>query len=266
VRWQPLREKTKRILGVYTWLVYAFLYVPILVLMFYSFNRSRMITVWEGFSFHWYTKMFSNPDIWSAAKNSITIALITTLISSIIGTLAALSLHRYRFPGKKYIHLLYYVPIVIPPIIVAVALLSMFAWLKITLGIATITTGHVMMTISFVTLIVLARLHGFDTSLEEAAMDLGATEWQTFWRVTFPLIVPSILAGALLTFTISLDEFVMTFFTTGPGISTLPILIYSMVRVGVSPEVNALSTVLLLSTVVLVFLGEKWRGQFGQAE
>lgn len=255
-----MRERTRKILQAYSILVYLFLYVPIIVLMVYSFNSSELITAWEGFTLRWYEKMFQNGAIFDAAKNSVLIALLTTVFSCIIGTMAALALHRYKFPARQWIDSLFYLPVVMPPIIVAVALLAVFAWSKITLGIATITIGHVVMTISFVTLIVLARLQGFDRSLEEAAMDLGANEWVTFWRVTLPQIFPSILAGGLLTFTISLDEFVMTFFTTGPGINTLPILIYSMVKSGVTPEINALSTILILITVIFVFLGEKWRG------
>ncbi|RNB87289.1 ABC transporter permease [Brevibacillus fluminis] len=255
-----MRAKTRKILQVYSILVYMFLYIPIAVLIVYSFNDSEIITVWQGFTLRWYHKMFGNGAIFDAAQNSILIACLTTVFSSIVGTMAALVLHRHKIPGKKIIDTLFYIPIVIPPIIVAVALLAMFAWAKITLGIGTITVGHVVMTISFVTLIVLARLQGFDKTLEEAAMDLGANNWVTFWRVTLPLIAPSIFAGALLTFTISLDEFVMTFFTTGPGINTLPILIYSMVKTGVTPEVNALSTVLILLTVLIVFVAEKWRG------
>lgn len=161
--------------------------------------------------------------------------------------------------------MLFYIPIVIPPIIIGVSLLALFAKFKITLGLGTVIPGHVVLTTSFVTLLVLARLHGFDRSLEDAARDLGANGWQTFSKITLPLIFPSLLAGALLSFTISMDEFVIAFFTTGPGSSTLPVMIYSMVRTGVTPEINALSTVMIIVTIVLVFLGEKWRGSLGKS-
>ncbi|KGX91779.1 ABC transporter permease [Pontibacillus marinus] len=255
-----MRARTKKVLFSWTILVYIFFYVPILILMIYSFNDSKISTSWQGFTFDWYNKLFSNSAIGSAVLNSLTVALFTTLISLIIGTTAAIALYRYDFPGKKYIDLLFYLPIVIPPIIIGVALLTVYARLKVALGIQTIIPGHVVLTTPFVTMLVMSRLQGFDHSLEDAAKDLGANAWNTFWRVTLPLIFPSILSGALLSFTISVDEFVVSFFTTGPGASTLPVMIYSMVRTGVTPEINALSTIMILVTVFVVLLAEKWRG------
>ncbi len=228
--------------------------------MAFSFNDSKVGTVWTGFTFDWYKSLFSNDQIISAVTNSLIIAVITTLIATVFGTLAALAIHRYNFPGKKAFNFLFYIPVVIPDIIVAVALLALYGWLDITLGISTVFPGHVAITISYVMLVVIARLAGLDASLEEAAKDLGANEWQTFWKVTFPLIFPGVLAGALLAFTISLDEFVISYFTTGPGSDTLPVLVYSMVRLGVSPEINALSTIMVLLIVIMVVItGRKMR-------
>lgn len=249
-----MRPKTKRILFVFTTLIFLFFYVPIIILMAFSFNDSKVGTVWTGFTFDWYKSLISNDQIISAVTNSLIIAVITTLIATLFGTLAALAIHRYNFPGKNAINFLFYIPVVIPDIIVAVALLALYGWLDVTLGISTVFPGHVAITISYVMLVVIARLAGLDSSLEEAAKDLGANEWQTFWKVTFPLIFPGILAGALLAFTISLDEFVISYFTTGPGSDTLPVLVYSMVRMGVSPEINALSTIMVLTIVIMVIV------------
>lgn len=247
-----MRPKTKRILSIYSILVFAFFYIPILVLMVFSFNDSTVGTVWTGFTFEWYKKLISNKQIIDAAINSLFIATVTTVISTVLGTLAALALHRYRFPGKQAVDFLFYIPVIIPDIVVAVALLALFGLLKVELGLLTIIPGHVVIATSFVMLVVFARLAGLDRSVEEAAKDLGANEFTTFFRVTLPLISPGVLAGALLAFTISLDEFVIAFFSSGPGSSTLPVLVYSMVRKGVSPEVNALSTILILTIVIVV--------------
>ncbi|MRH41712.1 ABC transporter permease subunit [Aquibacillus halophilus] len=248
-----MRPKTKKILFVFTTLVFMFFYIPIIILMAFSFNDSKVGTVWTGFTFKWYGSLFSNEAIINSVTNSLIIAVVTTLIATVFGTLAALAIHRYNFPGKQAINFLFYIPVVIPDIIVAVALLALYGWLDVTLGIATVFPGHVAITISYVMLVVIARMAGLDASLEEAAKDLGANEWQTFWKITFPLIFPGVLAGALLAFTISLDEFVISYFTTGPGSDTLPVLVYSMVRLGVSPEINALSTIMVLLIVIMVF-------------
>lgn len=261
-----LKAKTKKLLGTWSVLVYLFFYIPILVLIVYSFNDSKISTSWNGFTFDWYQKLATNDALIVSIINSLIVASISTFFSLIIGTCAALALNRYNFPGKKYIDLLFYVPIVIPPIIIGVSMLVLFAWLHVSLGLSTVIPGHVVLSTSFVTLLVLTRLHGFDNSLEEAAKDLGANGWQTFWKVTFPLIFPSIIAGGLLSFTISIDEFVIAFFTTGPGSNTLPVMIYSIVRTGITPEINALSTIMIIVTVIVVFLGEKWRGSLGDEQ
>lgn len=249
-----MRAKTRKVLFIYSLVVFAFLYIPIIVLIVFSFNDSKLGTVWTGFTFDWYTKLFSNSHIHAALLNSLFVAMITTILSTIFGTLAALALYRYTFVGKRSIDFLFLIPVIIPDIVIAVALLAIYGLLNINLGLLTVIPGHVVWGISFVMLVVLARLSGLDRSLEEAAKDLGANEWQTFWRVTFPLIFPGILAGALLTFTLSLDEFEVAFFTAGPGSSTLPVLVYSMVRLGVSPEINALSTILILVVIIAIII------------
>ena len=247
-----MRERTKKSLFIFSLFVFAFFYIPILILIIFSFNDSKLGTVWTGFTFDWYVKLFHNSQIIEAFFNSLFIAVVTTIISTIIGTLAALALHRYTFLGKSSINTLFLVPVIIPDIVIGVSLLVVYGLLDIQLGLFTIIPGHVVWGISFVALIVLSRMSGLDQNLEEAAKDLGANEWQTFWRVTFPLIFPGILAGALLTFTMSFDEFEVAFFTSGPSSTTLPVLVYSMVRMGISPEINALSTILILVVVAAI--------------
>jgi len=259
-----MRQRTRKLLLIYSTAVFAFLYIPIIVLMVFSFNDSKLGTVWTGFTFDWYIKLFNNSQIIDALFNSLFVAVITTVLSVIFGTLAALVLHRYIFIGKKVIDFLLLIPIIIPDIVIGIALLVIYGILNMKLGLFTVIPGHVVWGISFVALVVLARMSGFDRSLEEAAKDLGANEWQTFWKVTFPLIFPGILAGSLIVFTMSLDEFEVAFFTSGPGSSTLPVLIYSMVRHGVSPEINALSTiliVLIMTAIVIWGLSMKRKGR-----
>jgi spermidine/putrescine transport system permease protein len=234
--------------------MFLFLYIPIIVLMVFSFNDSKVSTVFTGFTFEWYGKLISNQHIWSSLKNSLIIASISTLIASILGTTAALAFNKYKFPGKKALDLFYYTPIIIPDIILGIALLSLYGWLNITLGFKTVIPGHVAITTSYVMLVVLARLHGFDRSLEEAAKDLGANGWKTFIKVTLPIIFPGVLAGSLLAFTISLDEFVISYFTGGPKSTTLPVYVYTMISKGVSPEINALSAILILLIVAVVLI------------
>ncbi|GAJ98275.1 ABC transporter permease [Geomicrobium sp. JCM 19055] len=249
-----MRKKTIIILGIFSVMVFLFFYIPLFVVMAFSFNDSSVGTVWTGFTTQWYESLFSNRQILSAVQNSLYIAVVTTIISTILGTLAAIALYRYNFPGKRFLNVIFYIPVAMPEIVVGISLLALYAMVGMTLGLNTVFPGHVVMATSFVMLVVMARLHGFDPAMEEAAKDLGANKWQTFWRVTFPLIFPGVLAASLLAFTISLDEFVVAFFTTGPGSNTLPVLIYSMVRRGVSPEINALSTIMLIFIVIVVLI------------
>ena len=231
---------------------YLFLYAPIVILVVFSFNTSRFVTSWAGFGFRWYGELFQNEAIATALKNSLIVALASTLISTVFGTMVALVMERHQFFGKLAFDALLYLPIIIPDIAMAVMLLLFFVMSSIQLSLATIIIAHVAFNISFVAIVVRARLVGFDRSLEEAAQDLGANELQTFWHVTLPLLLPGILAGALLAFTLSLDDFVITFFTAGVGSTTLPLRIYSMVKLGITPEINAISTLMLLASMILV--------------
>jgi spermidine/putrescine transport system permease protein len=233
---------------------YLFLYAPIVILVAFSFNSSRFVTTWEGFSLRWYSELFQNEAMATALKNSLIVAVVSTVVSTVFGTMVALVMERHRFPGKLAFDALLYLPIIIPDIAMAVMLLLFFVMAKFTLSLTTIIISHVAFNISFVAVVVRARLVGFDRSLEEAAQDLGANELQTFWHVTLPLLMPGILGGALLAFTLSLDDFVITFFTAGVGSTTLPLRIYSMVKLGITPEINAVSTLLLVASMTLVMM------------
>jgi putrescine transport system permease protein len=231
---------------------FAFLYLPILVLIVYSFNASRLVTVWGGFSTRWYGELFRNEALMDAAWITIRIAFATAALATILGTLAALALTRSgRFRGRGVFTGLIYAPIVMPEVITGLALLLFFVAIGMDRGFWTVTLAHTTFAMCFVTVVVQARLVTFDRSLEEAALDLGATPLRAFLTVTLPVIAPAVLAGFLLSFTLSLDDLVIASFTTGPGATTLPIRIYSQVRLGVTPEINAAATLL----VALVTLG-----------
>jgi spermidine/putrescine transport system permease protein len=242
-------------------LVFLFLYAPIAVLILFSFNSTRSTQVWTGFSFEWYGQLLSDPTILQALRTSLVVGVIATLIATVIGTLTALALSRHRFRGQTVADSAIYAATVMPEIVVGVSLLvffvSVFIPMGIELGITTIVIAHVAFTISFVTIVVRARLAGMDRSVEEAAQDLGASPVQTFFRVTLPLILPGVMAGGLLAFTLSFDDFVITYFISGVGSSTLPLKIYSMIKFGVSPVINALSTVVLVATLFLIFGGSR---------
>jgi putrescine transport system permease protein len=225
---------------------FAFLYLPILILVVYSFNASRLVTVWGGFSTQWYAALFRNEALLDAAWVSVRIALLTAVLATILGTLAAVTLVRYgRFRGRALFTGLIYAPMVMPEVITGLALLLLFVAIGFERGFWTVTLAHTTFAMCFVTVVVQSRLVTFDRALEEAAMDLGAPPVRTFVSVTLPLIAPAILAGFLLAFTLSLDDLVIASFTSGPGATTLPMRIYSQVRLGVTPEINAASTILI---------------------
>ena len=247
----------KVLLQAHAWVVYLFLYVPILILIIFSFNASKQTATWEGFTFAWYAKLMNNELIIRSVKNSLIVAGITTVISTLIGTAAALAMSRHKFRGKGMTQAMLYLPIVIPEIVMGAALVTFFGVTSMRLSIWTIVIAHVAFSVSYVAIVVRARLAGFDQALEEAAMDLGAGPIQTFFRVTLPIIMPGIVAGALLVFTVSIDDYVITSFVAGPRSTTLPLQIYSMVKVGVTPEVNAVSTLLLIVTVVTILLSQR---------
>jgi len=243
-------------------LTFIFLYAPIIVMSIFSFNASRQMQVWMGFTLDWYARMIADERVRVAAQNSLVIALVSTIVSTVIGTLTALALERTRFRVKRMYEAAMYLPIIVPEIVMAIALLVFFnlafTWLdqffglKLKFGLGTITIAHIAFSFPFVAVVVRARLADFDRTLEQAAQDLGANEWQTFRHITLPLLMPGIIAGALLAFTLSIDDFVITFFTAGVGSTTLPLEIYGRVRRGITPDVNALSTVMLLASIVLV--------------
>ena len=256
-----LGRRTRRWLAGWTWLVFAFLYVPIVVLVVFSFNSSSRVNIWRGFSLQWYGEALANEQITSALRVSLIVAAVSTVVSTVIGTAVALALDRYRFRGRRALDGTVYLPIVIPDITMAVMLLVFFAEAfklidsfgpRLTLGISTVALSHIAFNISFVCVVVRARLDQFDRTLEEAARDLYASGWRTFTRVTLPLIMPGIAAGALLALTLSLDDVVISAFVSGPGSTTLPVYVFSSIRRGVTPELNAISTLMLTASIILV--------------
>jgi putrescine transport system permease protein len=233
----------------------AFLYLPILILIVFSFNASRLVTVWGGFSTQWYVALLSNQPLLDAASISLRIAFISALLATLLGTLAAIVLVRHgRFRGRALFTGMIYAPLVMPEVITGLSLLLFFVAIDLDRGFWTVTLAHTTLTMCFVTVIVQARLVTFDRSLEEAAMDLGAPPLKTFLVITLPLIAPSVAAGFLLAFTLSLDDLVLASFTSGPNATTLPMRIYSQVRLGVTPEINAACTILIAVVVLVVVL------------
>lgn len=240
--------------------LFVFLYAPIAVVVAYSFNSARHGGPWQGFTLDWYGKLFDSREKIDAAKNTLILGLTSTAISTVLGTLLGYGLSRYRFPGKKLFSRLMYIPVVIPDIVMAIAMLMFFSMIRDRLGIfelgmTTMIVAHVTFQIPFVAIVIRSRMIGIDPSIEEAARDLGATATQTFRHVTLPMILPAVVAGAMLAFTLSLDDFVVSFFTTGPGAGTLPILIYSSVKRGITPDINALSTLIVLVSVIGTLAG-----------
>jgi len=233
---------------------YVFLYAPLAIVVAYSFNDSTMNAQWVGFTLDWYRKLFRNQDMLVAARNSLVIGLTASAVATVLGTMAGYAMYRYRL---RLLPLLVLAPIAIPEILMGVSLLLFFVMINLTLGMLSITLAHIAFCVGFVAIVVRARLAGLDESLVEAARDLGATPWQAFRLVTLPLIMPGVVAGALMAFTLSIDDFVITFFTAGPDSRTLPLAIYTMVKITVTPEVNAVSTLLMLLTLVLILVASR---------
>jgi len=252
-----MSEKKSSIwLRIYSVLVYGYIYAPILILIVFSFNTQKLNIRWEGFTFHWYDVLFKDGQVLLATRNTVIIAIISTVVATIIGTMAALAMQRYRFPFYNTSETLMYIPIVIPEVVMGISLLVFFVMIKFTLGITTIILSHIAFNVPFVTLVVRARLHGYDKAIDEASMDLGANEITTFRRVTLPTIMPGVLSGAMLALTLSLDDYVITYFTAGPGSTTLPLRVYSMVRFIVTPEINALSTIWVAIIFIILVIGQ----------
>jgi spermidine/putrescine transport system permease protein len=237
--------------------VYLFLHLPLLVLMVFSFNASRFGATWTGFTLDWYRRLLERNDILIGLRRSVLVGLVTALVATALGTLIAVALGRHRFRGRGAVEAFLYLPIVTPEIVVGISLLMLFAFAGVPLGLATITIAHIAFGVAFVAVVVRARLEGMDRSLEEAALTLGADEVTAFRTVTLPLLGPGIVAGALLAFTLSFDDYVITSFVAGAGSSTLPLVVYSMVRRGIEPSVNAISTIVIVVTAALLLVAER---------
>jgi spermidine/putrescine transport system permease protein len=277
-RWQAFRARLgDHVLTSHAVVMYLFLYLPILILVVFSFNDSRFLATWSGASLRWYGEMLSDDQVGVALWNSLFVALVSTTISTVIGTLAAMAMERFRFFGRLAMDAVLYLPIIIPEIAMAIMLLVWFnltgigfsPWRLEFFGLRlavpySVVIGHVSFNISFVTVIVRARLSQMDRSLEEAAQDLYANPWRTFVRVTLPMMMPGIVAGALLAFTLSLDDFVITFFTSGAGFNTLTVYVFGLVKKGVTPKINAISTLMVAFSLSLVLLSRVMQRRGGK--
>ncbi|MGA7227008.1 MAG: ABC transporter permease [Acidimicrobiia bacterium] len=251
-----------RLLAMNAWLVYLFFYAPIVLLIVFSFNDNNNVGIWTEPSFRWYGEMFQDDRVMGTLRNSLIVAFFSTIISTVLGTMLAIALERYRFKGRGALDGIAYLPIIIPDVTMAVMLLIFFFQafgvlndvfgIHMTTGLGTITLAHIAFSISFVAVVVRARLAQMDNSLEEAAADLYATRWKTFQKVTLPQIAPGVAGGALLALTLSLDDVVVTQFVSGSGATTLPVYVFGLVRRGVTPLINAVSTVMLVASMVLV--------------
>jgi spermidine/putrescine transport system permease protein len=245
-----------KLLGVWTGFVMLFFYLPIAVLVLFSFNESKLNIVWTGFTFDWYTSLWHDTVLVRALKNSLIVAVFTTLISLVLGTAGAWLLHRYRFRASSVLETLSFLPMIVPEVILGVSLLILFVTVGIQLGYTTIIISHVTFCFPFVMASVQARLAGLDPALEEAALDLGATPLQAFTKVLIPYLMPAIISGGLMSFTLSLDELIVTYFTASAGTRTLPLEIFGRVKKGLDPSLNAISTVFILVTVAALAITE----------
>lgn len=244
---------------IFSALMFFYMYLPILVLTFYSFNKSAYSAGWEGFSLKWYFKLFNDGRILNALQNSLTVAFAAVAVSAVVGTLMAVGLARYRFPGKSLYRGISYLPLIIPDIAIAVATLVFLAVLGTPLSLWTIVAAHVVFCLAYVALTVSARITGLNPHLEEAALDLGATPVQAFIQVLLPELMPAIISGCLLAFVLSMDDFLIASFTAGTGATTLPMEIFSRIRTGVKPDINALSVMLMLGSGLVAFLSVSLR-------
>lgn len=238
--------------NIYSLLIYAFLYIPIVVLIIFSFNDSKYRGNWSGFTFRWYQELFADPDIMGALYTTFIVAIISSVVATVIGTLTAVGIHSLKPRYKKLFINLSYIPMISPDIVIGISLLTLFVLLKLNLGYITLILAHITFNIPYVIFAVLPKLQQLDPHLEEAALDLGATPFQAFFKVILPEITPGILTGALMAFTLSLDDFMVSFFTTGSGVATLSIKIYSMTKRGVSPTINALSSIMFIVLLTIM--------------
>ena len=238
--------------GGWTLLIFAFLYIPILLLIIYSFNESKLGIRWTGFTTHWYGVLFGNKVLLASFYNSLIVASVTMVLATALGTIGAWLMFRYRFPARRLIGLLIFIPMVMPEVLMGVSLMALFVQIKMQLGYVAMIIAHTTFCFPFVLVGVQARLEGIDPFLEEAAMDLGATPVQAFWKVIVPYLMPAIISGALMSFTLSFDEYIVSFFLTDAGSQTLPLKVFGMAKKGLSPDLNALSTLFVLATLLLV--------------
>jgi spermidine/putrescine transport system permease protein len=254
------REKKARRLHIlsriYSAMVYLFLYAPICIIVLFSFNTSKRNIIFEGFTFNWYGVMVHNSALLDSFGNTLIVAASSTLLAVMIGTLTAVGMYRYKFRGRGVIDALLYIPVVIPEIVLGISLLSIFAIMQVPLGLVSLVIAHATFCIPFVVFTVRARLSGFDASIEEAAMDLGANRRRVFFHITVPVIAPGIISGALLAFTLSIDDIIISFFTTGPSGTTFPLKAIELVRSGISPDVYALSTIVIFITFTAVTVSQ----------
>lgn len=238
----------------YAALVYAFLYVPLLVVAVFSFNNSKFSLVWHGFTLQWYSKLWENSALIAAALNSLLVAAASATLATLLGTVAAFIIHQYRFPGRRLLFGSLFVMMMSPDIVIAISLLLLFLALTLPLGFSTLLVAHTVLCVPFVASTVYSRFHGFQRDIIDAAKDLGAGEYQVFRHIVIPVAAPAVIGGWLLSFTLSLDDVVIAFFTTGPDFEILPLRIYSMVRLGIKPDVNALCVVMMAITIIALVL------------
>lgn len=250
---ERLRPKTPLTIKIITLLAFMALYVPLIIMIIYSFIVTSPDDV-SSFTIDWYLKVFQNIEILRALGLSLLIAFMATIVSTVLGTLGAVALVKYKFYGKKFLEVLNFIPLVIPELVLGISFLIWFVFLHFTLGLLSITLSHITFSVSYVVITVIARFEDYDKALEEAARDLGASPIQVFFKITLPLISPAIFSGALMAFTLSFDDFLITYFTAGFNTDTLPLKLYAMIKFGMSREINALSTLVLIITFILVFI------------
>jgi spermidine/putrescine transport system permease protein len=242
--------------------VLVFFYIPIIILMIYSFNDSKIITGWKGFTFKYYLDLLTNTEIKLAFRNTMLIALLSTVISTTLGVLTALGLENKRFTGSKLVSGMLFLPLIMPDILMGVSLALLYNFMQIRTGMVTVLIAHITFCLSYTVIVVRSRLEGFDNSLMEAAMDLGANSWQSFFKVKLPIMMPGVVASMLLAFTLSIDDFIITFFTTGRGFNTLPIYVEGAIRRGIMTHINALSTLMIGLTIILVSFSQRFYRYF----
>ena len=247
-------QRHRHLKNIFILIVFLFLYLPIITLIIFSFNTSSLNIVFEGFTLDWYTKLFSNSALLEALLNTIIVSVVSTGVSTIIGSLAAIGLYKFNFWGKELINKLLYIPVVIPEIVLGISLLSVYTLLKLDLGMGTLIISHIAFSIPFVIISVRTVLNSTNFQIEDAAYDLRAKELKTFFYGIIPEIMPGIISGATLAFTLSLDDVIISYFTAGPGSNTLPLQIYSMIKTGITPDVNALTTLMIVVIMIVLMI------------